>query len=56
MTKRTTKMIKSIEQLPYKERQSRAGLQMDKEATGEDRENARDLKQQTVSRREAWSN
>lgn len=33
MTKRTTKMIKSMEQLPYKERLSRVGLRMDKETT-----------------------
>lgn len=34
MTKRTTKMIKSMEQLPYKERLSRAGLETDKETRG----------------------
>jgi len=34
MTKRTTKMIKSMEQLPYKERLSRVGLWTGKETTG----------------------
>lgn len=34
MTKRTTKMIKNMEQIPYKERPGRAGLGMDKETTG----------------------
>lgn len=35
MTERTTKMIKSMEQLPYKESLSRVGLWMDKETTRE---------------------
>lgn len=42
-------MTKSMEQLPYKERSSRAGLWTDKETTrGEDMEKSRGLKHDSV--------